>query len=160
MRAEIASRYSCRRKKDFVTIAAIAMFTAIVLFELYLVFWLPVQLRRENAMQKHVARQRITELADTLRAQCGTSKKTSLQKGEIELVRSALDILAIYMRENQEKLSMAQIKELESMLMRISAIVDSWKNNRYLIERETFDTTPILRALEAKLKTLDQKQFN
>ena len=160
MRPEIIARYSCRRKKDFVTIAAIAMFTAIVLFELYLVFWLPVQLRRENAMQKHVARQRITELADTLRAQCGTSKKTSLQKGEIELVRSSLDILAIYMRENQEKLSMEQIKELETMLLRISAIVSSWKNDRYLIERETFDTTPILKALETRLDALDKKQFN
>ena len=38
MRAEITSRYSCKRKKDFVTITAIAMFSAIVLFELYLVF--------------------------------------------------------------------------------------------------------------------------
>ena len=59
MRAEITSRYSCKRKKDFVTITAIAMFSAIVLFELYLVFYLPVQLRRENAMQKHVARKDI-----------------------------------------------------------------------------------------------------
>ena len=160
MRAEITSRYSCKRTKDFVTITAIAMFSAIVLFELYLVFYLPVQLRRENAMQKHVARQRVTELADILRAQCSTNKKTSLQKGEIELIRSSLDILAIYMRENQEKLSLAQIKELDSMLMRISAIVNSWAGNRYLIERETFDTGPIVKALELKLQALDKKQFN
>ena len=111
-------------------------------------------------MQKHVARQRVTELADILRAQCSTNKKTSLQKGEIELIRSSLDILAIYMRENQEKLSLAQIKELDSMLMRISAIVNSWAGNRYLIERETFDTGPIVKALELKLQALDKKQFN
>lgn len=159
MKADISSKYSCRRKKDTVTITAIVMFMAIVAFELYLVFWLPVELRRENAMQKHVARQRVTELADTLRSQCGTSKKTSLQKGEIELIRSSLDILAIYMRENQEKLSMAQIKELDSLLMRISGIVNSWHSNQYLIKRETFDTAPIIKALENKLDSLDKKQF-
>ncbi len=160
MKSDITSRYSCKRKKDFITFTAVIMFTAIVVFELYLVFWLPVQLRRENAMQKHVARQRITELADALRYQCNTSKKTTLQKGEIELIRSSLDILAIYMRENQEKLSMAQIKELDALLMRISAIVNSWNTNRYFIERETFDTTPIIKALETKLDALDKKQFN
>jgi len=157
MKQEITSRYSCKRRKDCVTIFAIVMFLLIVSFELYLMFWLPVQLRRENAMQRHVARQRLTELADHLRSMSRPRNKTSLEKGEMELIRSALDVMAIYIRENQERLSGRQIRELDAMLKRTAGIVNGWhEGNRYNIKREAFDPTPILKALEARLDALDK----
>ena len=148
MRADLKSKYSCKRKRDYVTISAVLMFALIVLFELYLIFWLPIQLRRENAMILHVSRQRVTEFADSLRNSCnGLNRKDSLQKGEIALIQSTLDVLAIYIRENQEHLNMAQLKELEQTLNRIAGLVQNWKDGRFVIRRENFDTRSLQRNL-------------
>ena len=158
MRADLKSKYSCRRKRDYVTISAVLMFALIVLFELYLIFWLPIQLRRENAMILHVSRQRITEFADSLRNSCnGLNRKDSLQKGEIALIQSTLDVLAIYIRENQEHLNMAQLKELEQTLNRIAGLVQNWKDGRFVIRRESFDTRSLQRNLEEKLRRFDKQ---
>ena len=45
MRVNLKSKYSCRRKRDYITLIAVLMFSLIVLFELYLIFILPLQLR-------------------------------------------------------------------------------------------------------------------
>lgn len=158
MRADLKSKYSCRRKRDYVTISAVLMFALIVLFELYLIFWLPIQLRRENAMILHVSRQRITEFADSLRNSCnGLNRKDSLQKGEIALIQSTLDVLAIYIRENQEHLNMAQLKELEQTLNRIAGLVQNWKDGRFVIRRENFDMRSLQKNLEEKLRRFDKQ---
>ena len=47
----IKAKYSCRRKSDFVTWFAIIFFFAVVTFELYLIIWVPIQLRREGVLQ-------------------------------------------------------------------------------------------------------------
>lgn len=124
MRVNLKSKYSCRRKRDYVTLIAVLMFSLIVLFELYLIFILPLQLRREDAMALHVNRQRVTRQADELRRRCGDFLKNnsdSLRKGEISMVLSSLDVLAIYLRNNQEHLNMAQIREIRSTLDRSAA---------------------------------------
>ncbi len=158
MRADLKSKYSCRRKRDYVTLSAVLMFALIVLFELYLIFWLPIQLRQENAMILHVSRQRVTEYADTLRNICKDLKrKDSEEKGEIALIQSTLDVLAIYIRENQEHLNMGQLRELEQTMNRIAALVQGWQENRFVIRRETFDTTSLRKALEEKLRRFDKQ---
>ena len=158
MRADLKSKYSCRRKRDYVTLSAVLMFALIVLFELYLIFWLPIQLRQENAMILHVSRQRVTEYADTLRNICRDLKrKDSVEKGEIARIQSTLDVLAIYIRENQEHLNMGQLRELEQTMNRIAALVQGWQENRFVIRRETFDTTSLRKALEEKLRRFDKQ---
>ena len=158
MRIDLKSKYSCKRKRDYVTLFAVMMFSLIVLFELYLVFWLPIQLRRENAMVLHVSRQRIAEFADNLRSSCrGLGKKDSLEKGEYAMIQSTLDVLAIYIRENQEHLNMSQLRELEQTMNRIARIIDGWRNNRFLIRRNSFNTAPLQKALEEKLHRFDKQ---
>ena len=144
MRVNLKSKYSCRRKRDYVTLIAVLMFSLIVLFELYLIFILPLQLRREDAMALHVNRQRVTRQADELRRRCGDFLKNnsdSLRKGEISMVLSSLDVLAIYLRNNQEHLNMAQIREIRSTLDRSAARVSDWEKQRFLVKRGTFNTS-------------------
>ena len=148
MRIDLKSKYSCKRKRDYVTLFAVMMFSLIVLFELYLVFWLPIQLRR----------QRIAEFADNLRNSCRRlGKKDSLEKGEVAMIQSTLDVLAIYIRENQEHLNMSQLRELEQTMNRIARIIDGWQNNRFLIRRNSFNTAPLQKALEEKLHRFDKQ---
>ena len=112
MRKEILERYSCRRKKDFITFFAVALFLLIISFECYLMFWLPIQFRKQNAMARHVACQRLVEMADFLRnfsRPYSNEDFDSLQESEMELIRTSLDILAIYVREHQENLTDSQI---------------------------------------------------
>ncbi len=156
MRSELKNKYSCRRKRDYITLTAVVMFSLIVLFELYLMFFLPVQLRQENAMVLHVSRQRVSEYADGLRSQCRGLKKKFPSKGEIEMIQSVLDIMAIYIRENQEHLSMPQLKELEHTMNRIGMIVNNWQNGKFIIHREKFDTSPLCKSLEEKLHRFDK----
>ncbi len=158
MRADLRNKYSCKRKRDYITLFAVMMFSLIVLFELYLIFWLPIQLRQENAMILHVSRQRIAEFADDLRNQCrALKKKDSLEKGEIAMTQSVLDVMAIYIRENQEHLNMSQLRDLEQTMNRIARLIQGWQNNKFIIQRETFDTTPLQKALEEKLHRFDKQ---
>ena len=161
MRKEILERYSCRRKKDFITFFAVALFLLIISFECYLMFWLPIQFRKQNAMARHVSCQNLVEMADHLRHVCNPRRNKdldSLQKSEMELIRSSLDILAIYIREHQENLSDSQIDELQKLLNRTNAIVGGWKSQkRFYIRRDKFDPEPILRTLEKRLDELNRK---
>ena len=159
MRVNLKSKYSCRRKRDYVTLIAVLMFSLIVLFELYLIFILPLQLRREDAMALHVNRQRVTRQADELRRRCGDFLKNnsdSLRKGEISMVLSSLDVLAIYLRNNQEHLNMVQIREIRSTLDRSAARVSDWEKQRFLVKRGTFNTSLLQKNLEEKLHRFDK----
>lgn len=160
MRKEILQRYSCKRKKDFITFFAVALFLLIISFECYLMFWLPIQFRRQNAMARHVACQRLVEMADYLRnvSRPRAQDLNSLQKSEMELIRSSLDILAIYVREHQENLTDSQINELQQLLDRTNIIVTGWrKNKRFHIKRDNFDPEPVLRSFEKNLSKLNKK---
>ena len=117
-------------------------------------------------MARHVARQNITQMADSLRALCrpnhGRYKKknlNSLQESELSLVLSSLDILAIYIRENQEKLSDPQAAELQALLNRTNTVVQGWqKLDRFNIKRDKFDPEPVLRTFEKRLDELDKRK--
>ena len=71
--------------------------------------------------------------------------------------KSTLDVLAIYIRENQEHLNMSQLRELEQTMNRIARIIDGWRNNRFLIRRNSFNTAPLQKALEEKLHRFDKQ---
>jgi len=161
MRKEILQRYSCRRKKDFITFFAVALFILIISFECYLMFWLPIQFRKQNAMARHVACQRLVEMADFLRnisRPRSNENFNSLQESEMELIRSSLDILAFYVREHQEYLTDSQINELQKLLDRTNIIVIGWrKNKRFHIKRDNFNPEPVLRSFEKNLNELNKK---
>ena len=46
-------------------------FLLVVAFELYLIVWVPIQLKREDVLQKHVAKENLVTLVDTLRREVG-----------------------------------------------------------------------------------------
>ena len=52
---------------------------------------------------------------------------------------------------------MAQLKELEQTLNRIAGLVQNWKDGRFVIRRESFDTRSLQRNLEEKLRRFDKQ---
>lgn len=148
---EIKARYSCRRKSDFMTYFAIYFFLLVVAFELYLIVWVPIQLKREDVLQKHVAKENLVTLVDTLRREVGgIGGATSLNKGEVELTRTVLDLYALYIREYQDALEFAQILDLYKMLNRYQAVIEQWKAKQFSFKKETVDLPAAYQYLEKK----------
>ncbi len=143
--------YSCERRRDYITILGLGLFVLVVAFELYLVLWVPVQLKSRGALEKAVAKQEMIDLADNLRdAIPRIEKKNNLNEGELMLTKASLDVLALYIRENQERLSREQIRELSEILGRFDALARDWSSGRFLIKEETLDYANTIAALKAK----------
>jgi len=100
-----------------VTGFAIIFFFVIVALELYLIIWVPIQLRREGVLQKHVAKEQMGRKVDYYRDEMHRiSTRNSLNKGEISLARNMLDLYANYIRLYQDKLELSEILEICSLL--------------------------------------------
>ena len=133
------------------TYFAIYFFLLVVAFELYLIVWVPIQLKREDVLQKHVAKENLVTLVDTLRREVGgIGGTTSLNKGEVELTRTVLDLYALYIREYQDALEFAQILDLYKMLNRYQAVIEQWKAKQFSFKKETVDLPAAYQYLEKK----------
>lgn len=144
--------YSCKRKKDFVTFTAIAMFVAIFVFEIYLIVFIRVQLQRENAMASEVVKQKMLVNTEDIRKRIKTAKpKTPLQDCEVEMVRNCLDNITQYIRKNNENMTLQQISETNELLFLLKASIPAWEKGRYTFQQESLEYDSILKAMEDKL---------
>ena len=64
---EIQSKYSCRRKRDYMTFFAVFMFLLCIATEFYLVFGVPIQLKKRDALEMHVAKLEMLAQLDSAR---------------------------------------------------------------------------------------------
>lgn len=143
---EIKARYSCRRKKDFVTWFAIIFFFVIVSLELYLIIWVPIQLKREGVLQKHVAKEQMGNKVDHYRAVMRhIPAKNSLNRGEIQLAKNMLDLYANYIRQYQDKLELSEIIEISDMIDRYGILTVLWNKKDFAFVRNEI---PLERAME------------
>jgi len=146
---EIRQCYSCKRKSDFVTYFAIIFFFMIVGFELYLIFWVPIQLQREGVLQKHVAKEQMLNLTDNLRRQVRkVPVQTPLNKGEVALAGDVLDVYANYLRKNQDIMDLSDILEVTKMLRLYSLEIYSWNNKKFAFRREEISLTKAMELIE------------
>ncbi|MBR2904726.1 MAG: hypothetical protein IKC08_02405 [Lentisphaeria bacterium] len=148
----IQEKYSCKRKKDYVTGFAIIFFLLVVCFEIYVVLWMPVQIQRKNMLEVHTAKDELIRNFDNLRHQCFKlyfSRKDSA-KGEVELTIRVLDMYAIYLRNNVDLLSISELIELKRTFGRFEALAMDWEQGKYCFSSKKFDLAPALAALEEK----------
>ena len=144
--------YSCKRKKDFVTFLAVAMFVIICLFEIYLVVFLRIQLQRENAMAYDVMKQEMLMKTEILRYKTKmVNPRTPLQECEVMLVTNCLDNVVRFIRRYESVMTEQQIVIADDILFQLNTCTLPWEKNRYLFKQEEFDANPILRKIESKL---------
>ena len=147
----IRAQYSCRRKSDFVTWFAITFFFIIVALELYLILWVPIQLRREGVLQKHVAKEQMGNRVDHYRhLMRRIPAKTSLNKGEVQLARNMLDLYANYIRQYQDKLELSEILEISDLLDRYGVLTIGWQKNDFAFMRNEISLSHAMNVLEKK----------
>ncbi len=143
--------YTCKRKRDYITVLGVILFFGVVLFELYLVFWVPVQIKSHGTLEGEVAKQEMINLLDDVRNDIGNVKTEGrIQDGELNLARNVLDSIATYVRENQERMSKSQIKDTYNMVQSYRSLVQNWKEGKFLIKEERLDYSNYIRSLEEK----------
>ncbi|MBO5680232.1 MAG: hypothetical protein J6T08_00820, partial [Lentisphaeria bacterium] len=61
---DLKQYYSCKRKPDFVTWTAIGLFLIVILLQVYLIVFLPMQLREGETLAYNVARDKMLQNID------------------------------------------------------------------------------------------------
>ena len=150
--SDIKSYYSIRRKRDLVTGAAILLFAALIVFQLYITIVFPLQLRHQNLLIAEMEKDEMYEQIDRIRDLVRHTKaRDDAQQGEIKLVTGVLDQFALHVRENGNAMTQEQVAELRSVLSRYELIVMTWrekKSDNFHIRQDVLDTTPYAKTIE------------
>lgn len=142
-----------KRKKDIVTVFAIFLFISIVIFELLVVIWLPIQLRSEKLWVKQSAYIEMVDMEDGLRAKFSSlsSRFKGRKGGEIMLVRLSLDEIARYLRTNGSNMNMNQIADVKTILVGFENIFNRMKvHGKFYTKEETLNTSPFILSIAKK----------
>ena len=133
--------YSTRRKRDVVTGAAIALFGALIVFQLYITIIFPIQLRHQKFLALDMERDEMYEQIDRIRqAVRGTNEKDYAHRGEVKLVEDVMDGFALHVREHSKEMTLEQVTSLRNVLSRYALIVCAWnppRNSWILFPEET-----------------------
>lgn len=144
--------YSCKRKRDFVTFAAIVMFLLICFFELYLIVFLPIQMQRKDAMIHQIKKEKMLRTTDWIRAHIRRAKANSrLQESEIRFVSDNLEPVVLFIHKHSGKLTIEQIDEITAFMIDLDRFVAKWSKKQFTFKEEEFDIKPLLLNLENRL---------
>ena len=152
---DINKYYSTKRKRDVVTGAAILLFGALIVFQLYITIVFPLQLRHQQLLIADMEKDEMYEQIDRIRKLIrSTGGKNVAQRGEINLVAGIMDQFALHVRENGKEMTPEQVSELRNVLSRYELIVMTWrekKTDNFHIRQSTLDTAPSAKAIETNI---------
>ena len=154
---EILKRYSCKRKRDFITGIAISMFALLILFQVFLVLVLPVLLSRKNAWDFYVAKEEMLRQLDALRDDIGGARpKNGIQKGEVETVRNVADLFAMSTREAMDNLTWEEVAHLKRVFGHLDGVQKRWREKppRYYIVQEKVDMPALMTRIESEIQEI------
>jgi len=154
-RKELKARYSVRRKRDIVTVFAIALFLLLVFFQLFLTLVVPGLLKKRKAFEFHVAKLEMSVQIDSLRGGLSRVKPDSeLHQGEVATVCGVTDQLAMYTRESLDELSLKQIFQLKRIFGQYEAVLRRWQEKppRYYTIEEKIDMPTLVNGLKKEIE--------
>lgn len=152
---DLKQYYTCKRKPDIVTWAAIGLFLIVILMQVYLVAFLPIQLKSGETLAYNVSRDKMLLNIDKIRTTIPEVKAPSdLAEGEVQMTKSAFDRLMLYTREHRDQLDLAQITELSQRFQKIQFLVDRWTKPapQYALGTEQIDKKKYIRMLEQRIQ--------
>ena len=116
-----------------------------------MIIWVPIQLKREGVLQKHVAKEQMGNKVDHYRSVMRRIPvNNSLNKGEIQLARNMLDLYANYIRLYQDKLELSEILEISELLDRYGLLTVNWQKNDFAFKRSEISLSGAMDILEKK----------
>lgn len=154
-RKELQARYSVRRRRDIVTVFAIALFLLLVAFQLFLTMIVPGLLKKRKAFEFHVAKLEMSTQIDTLRDDLSRVRPNSdIQRGEVATVCGVTDQLAMYTRESLDQLSLKQIFQLKRIFGQYEAVLRRWQEKppRYYTVQERINMPALVNGLKKEME--------
>lgn len=154
---DLKQYYSCKRKPDVVTWVAIGLFLVMILFQVYLIAFLPMRLQSDETLTYNVTRDKMLQSIDKLNtAMRKTKMQNELAEGERQMVQSAFDRLTLYTREHRDALELAQVAELAKRFQMFDFILKRWaaKKPQYYLQEETInqEKRKYVRLLEQRIE--------
>lgn len=151
---EILIRYSCKRKRDVVTGLAVTMLLLIVAAQLYLTLIVPVQLQKRNIYEFHVEKDKVIKQVDVFRDEMREFRPSGkVARGEVDLVRNAMDQLIIYITEHQDYMNGKQVFEVKRIFDRFGYYMYYWKapKPKWHIREEKINQKKLVNAIVNEL---------
>lgn len=171
-RAEIKARYACKRKPDIITGIAIFLFCLMIVFQLYLIIILPIQIKKAETLELQVERQKMMMNADKLRLLYDDrdfiafmnyqGRLDPLRNEEYQAVFRLFQKQCRFLRDNSEKLDLQQARQVIKMHRKLLSVSQSWlsrtsdgqkKPIHFFLKRETVDRNQYLQSLKKKIQT-------
>lgn len=152
---DLKQYFSCKRKPDIVTGIAIGLFLIVILLQVYLIVFLPVQLREGEALAYNMARDKMLRDIDKLRSALPKVKiPDELAEGELQMTKSAFERLMLYTREHRDGLDLAQVSELAQRFRMFDFMLQRWTAGKpqYYLRREKIDQKKYVRMLEKRIQ--------
>lgn len=152
---DLKQYYSCKRKPDLVTGMAIGLFLIVILLQVYLIVFLPMQLREGETLAYNMARDKMLRDIDLLRSTLPKIKTPGeLAEGELQMTKSAFDRLMLYTREHRDGLDLAQVTELAQRFQMFDFMIRRWTASKpqYYLRQEKIDQKKYVRMLEKRIQ--------
>lgn len=131
---DLESRFSCKRKRDYVTYAAVILFGLMLCFQIYLIVILPIQLKKAETLEHHVLREQLLLEMDKTRIIFGDAELTAymtknghLREEEFYATKRLFERLLVFTRTNCDHLSISQLNELMRQLFQIRGAIIAWQ---------------------------------
>ena len=143
--------FSANFKKDYIAYSAVVIFFLIISFELFMAVFIPAHLQIEGVWGEEVARQEMIELFDyTRNSFLGFRSKREYAQDEAMIIGNSLTPLAEYLRKNQYKIGLKEVKEIEKTISGTLAF------REHLQKHGAFSTDTKLKT-ENFIKTLEKE---
>jgi len=140
-------RNKTKLKKDYITFIAIFLLAGLIIFEILLATYLPSQLKREELWEREVAIASLISLQDSLR-----SELKGIKFEESKPAKKCLDSMAIYIRDNSEKMTREQISTLKNDLIAFEPFIRHWDNKKTFVKDEKLDLSIYIEELKNKVE--------
>ena len=142
---------SAEFKRDYIALAATLAFVLIVVSEVTLAVSIPMYLYRENSMAYQVLRLQLLYQFDGLRNKVkNTRAKSDAAQAELQIIQWNLNSLADYLRDESDKLTLDEVKQLLSVLNENDRFIQKIKSGKSFSHANKLNTSRYIDSLIPK----------
>lgn len=144
----LREKYTANFKRDYVAGSAIVIFILIVISEIFLAVYIPLSMKRENAMALAVRRLEFLEVFDDTRNFAVPLRvKNDVAQAEISLIAWNLNRMAEYLRQYSRYLTSDELAVLKKQLFEMNAAVFYLRHGVPYSKEHVIDYTPYLERI-------------
>ena len=152
--SSISTRFTANYRRNYVAFLAVALFFLIVAGEIILATSIPLLMRNENLMSEEAARNDLLLNFDRTRARCKAITGLNQQKQEDsiilmekQLIANALDRFTRYMREEGNRLTPEEVKQISIVVDTLYKAADRLARGESFSKANRLDTGKYINSM-------------